>query len=510
MQAVMDAGLGIWIALVLAGMFSLPLLMRRAPAPPAELAARALLIFSVAVPIAAAAHLFNWATALLLCGASMLATGHAAGRGGWSRALAKADAGRWARAARWSARRALLDRRVRTTASLALVSAAVPAAEAVLNTRLASADEYSLLASTHRLLLGEWPGVLAPAPSLVAMVSSVSAADPLHVVRFLKPVLHLACTLSIATLVRRATGQRHLAWLAAAAAGVALVGVHSSIDLLAVATLFAGLAILQRARRRQTSVLGACGVLAMSVFAAPPLGVFAAVASTVIVGAPLGYAPEGVGMVVLLAALVEPHLFESAASLAPCLVAVGTGLACRQLVRQPLRLAALALRAVPWSRAALAAPALLVVALPHGMRAEYVEPDSAARQALALKQSHVGGRWALVGAQELRIQIGPAIPVIDLQDFVSRYGASAGAAHFRFDLPADRVYVFVEKRSMLAPRTGLSRRDAELNRAVYRIPRLRSDLQRAALELCEAYRRSHAGVSVHYEDEDLRIYSLVL
>ncbi len=509
MQIFSDAGLGIWIAMVVAGMFSLPLFMRAAAAPPSELAARTFLTISLGVPLAAAAHLFNWATALLLCGASIVAAGHAVRGTAPRRILPDADLHRWMRRARWWVRSTLLDRRIRTIASLALLSGAVPAAQAVLNTRLSSADEYSLLASTHRLLSGEWLGTLLPAPSLVAIVSMVSATDPMQVVRFLNPVLHLACAVSVASLVRRATWQRHLSWLCGASAGVAVLRVHSSIDLLAMTTLFAGLAILQRARHT-AGVASAFGVLAMSVLPAPALGMFAAAAAAVIVGAPRRFVPEGVGMVLLLAALVEPHLFEGTASLAPCFVVAGTGLACRHLVRPPLRGLASLVRAVPYARAALVAPALLMMALPQGMQAEYVEPDSAPRQALALKQSRIGGRWAVVGAQELQIQIGATAPVIDLQEFVTRYGAAAGIARFRFDVRADRVFVFVEKRPILEAHAGIWRRDATLDRAVYRIPRLRSNLQRAALELCEAYRRAHAGVSVHYEDEDLRIYSITL
>lgn len=510
MQTFMDAGLGIWIAMVLAGLFSLPLLMRTTAAPPGELAGRTLLVFSIAVPLSAAAHLFNWATALLLCGALIAAASHASHRTDWLRSLAGADLRRWPRAVRWSARRALLDRRIRTMAGLALLSGVVPAAQALLNTRLSSADEYALLASTHRVLSGEWLGTLLPAPSLVAMVSMVSATEPMQVVRFLKPVLHLACAVSVASLVRRATWQRHLAWLCGAAAGVTLLRVHSSVDLLAVTTLVAGLAMLQRARRMQVSVASAFGVLALSVLAVPPLGIFAAAGAAVVVGAPLRFVPEGVGIVMLLAALVEPHLFDGRTSLAPCFFAIGAGLACRQIVRQPLRAIGRVTQSLPYARAALAAPALLMFVLPQAMQADYVESDSAARQALVLKESSIGRRWAVVGPQELRIQFGANVPVIDLQEFVTRYGASAGAARFRFDVPVDRVYVFVEKRPILSSQSGISSREAVLDRAVYRIPRLRANLQRAALELCEAYRRAHAGVSVHYEDEELRIYSLSL
>ncbi len=510
MQIITDAALGIWIALIVAGIFSLPLLFRAAAAPPGELAGRALLTISLGVPLAASAHLFNWATALLLCGASFVTAVRATGGTAWVRIVAAANLRGWMHRARRSAERVLVDRRIHAIAGLALLSGAAPAVQAVLNTRLSGVDEYSLLASTHRLLSGQWLGTLLPAPSLVAMVSTVSATDPLQVVRFLKPVLHLACAVSAASLVRRATWQRHLSWLCGAFAGVAVLRVHSSIDLLAVTTLFGGLAILQRARRMQVSLPVACGVLTMSVLPAPALGIFVAAAAAVSVGAPLKFVPEGVGIVLLLAALVEPYLFEGVASLAPCFFVVGTALACRQIVRRPLRALGRGAQAIAYARAGLVTPALLMLALPPGMQATYVEPDSAARQALSLKQSHTGARWAVVGAHELQIQIGAAALVIDLQEFVARYGASAGMARFRFDVPADRVFVFVEKRPMLDAQSGIAHRDDTLDRAVYRIPRLRSDLQHAALELCEAYRRTHSGVSVHYEDEDLRIYLITL
>jgi hypothetical protein len=496
MHLTIDTALGIWIALVLAAFLARP--------------TRTLLVFSLTMPLVAAANLLNWLTALMVGIAALAVTRQDVSGAALFSRFSRVDLRSRVAAAMSSAGR--VPRRVRAVGGVALIAAAAPAVQAVLNTRLPSTDDYSLLASTHRLMSGEWEGLFLPAPSLVAIVSLISGADPLQVVRFLKPVLHIACALSAANLARRTTGQRELAWLTGAASGVALVSVQASLDLLALTMLAAGFALLHKSRRQHANVVGAYGLLAVSVSTVPALVIFAGAGGAVILGAPLAFVAEGLGVLLVAASLVEPHLFDGTASMGPYLATLGAGLLLHRILETPVRGSARLLRRVPYSREVLVTAALLMFALQPGgtMYAEYVEPDSAAREALVLKRSPDAGRWAVVGTQEQRIQMGPAIAVIDLQEFVVRYGAVAGTPGFRFDLPVDRVFVFVEKRPVSPTRAGLSRRFAELDRPVYLIPRLRADLQRAALDLCEAYRRAHAGVSIHYEDETLRIYSFAL
>jgi hypothetical protein len=42
----------------------------------------------------------------------------------------------------------------------------------------------------------------------------------------------------------------------------------------------------------------------------------------------------------------------------------------------------------------------------------------------------------------------------------------------------------------------------------YWLPNGRAHLERRALQLCEAYRRSHAGVEVYYDDANIRVYRI--
>ena len=261
MQTLLDAGRGIWIVCALTGIFSLPLL-RRSRTPAGELAARALLIYTMAVPLAAAADLLNWATALCLCGASIAVTGRIAGPTVWLRSMATANPPQWRRTLTRRVRNLLVERRVHVTGSLALLSATAPFVQSVLNTRLPS-EEYALLERTYLLMSGTGLNIRLPTSSLVALASIISAADPLQVVRFLKPILHVTCAVAVEALVRRATAQRSLAYLTAALTGFALVDVQSSVDLFALTMLLTGLAILVHPRRQRFNVTGACGVLTM-------------------------------------------------------------------------------------------------------------------------------------------------------------------------------------------------------------------------------------------------------
>ena len=433
MQTLLDAGRGIWIVCALTGIFSLPLL-RRSRTPAGELAARALLIYTMAVPLAAAADLLNWATALCLCGASIAVTGRIAGPTVWLRSMATANPPQWRRTLTRRVRNLLVERRVHVTGSLALLSATAPFVQSVLNTRLPS-EEYALLERTYLLMSGTGLNIRLPTSSLVALASIISAADPLQVVRFLKPILHVTCAVAVEALVRRATAQRSLAYLTAALTGFALVDVQSSVDLFALTMLLTGLAILVHPRRQRFNVTGACGVLTMCVLAMPPVGIFAASSVAAIIGLPRRHVSEGLGIVLLAAAVAEPHLFSGATSFAWAFVAVGTALAGRQLLRRLVRSLVCERPIVRVFRLALITAAVFLSSAPAGSRAQYLESDSSARQVLALKESMSRSRWMLVGTPSQRIQVGPTAFVMDLQEFVTRYRTAAGTRGFRFEVP---------------------------------------------------------------------------
>src|SRR5205807_867761 len=102
---------------------------------------------------------------------------------------------------------------------------------------------------------------------------------------------------------------------------------------------------------------------------------------------------------------------------------------------------------------------------------------------------------------------------MDLQQFVARYGPLASNPRFRFDVPTDRLFVLVEKHpyrtenvaGQWSPSNG-----ADAAWSVHRLAAGRDDLERRALQLCETYRSTHAGVSIAYDDADVRLYAIRL
>ena len=97
--------------------------------------------------------------------------------------------------------------------------------------------------------------------------------------------------------------------------------------------------------------------------------------------------------------------------------------------------------------------------------------------------------------------------LIPLDDFLRRYSDRAGAPDFRIDLPVRDLFVFVEKQPLHpTPTVALSDLPFSETAAVYRLPNARAKLERGALAWCEAYRHSHVGATIHYEDAAVRVY----
>ena len=165
----------------------------------------------------------------------------------------------------------------------------------------------------------------------------------------------------------------------------------------------------------------------------------------------------------------------------------------------------------PWHVVAACAVAALAFAAP-GPRAGdgggYVEYDAAARQALRIAGAWQAD-WIVVAPLEQRVELPDARRFVPLAEFVKRYRDRAGDRQFRFDVAGRELFVFVEKRPLLVePDAALTpARYAPLAHP-YWMPNARAQLERRALELCEAYRRTHAGVDVYYEDMNVRIYRI--
>ena len=133
-----------------------------------------------------------------------------------------------------------------------------------------------------------------------------------------------------------------------------------------------------------------------------------------------------------------------------------------------------------------------------------------ADQAIRLSQSQADPDWVVVGPPELRLEIGREERTYDLARFVSRFRDRTHDARFRFDFPARRLFVFVEKQPFVPDDPPQGVRFVSAQPAIYRVPRERSRLARLARQVCDDYRSTHAGVTVMYDDAVLRIYRIDL
>ena len=98
---------------------------------------------------------------------------------------------------------------------------------------------------------------------------------------------------------------------------------------------------------------------------------------------------------------------------------------------------------------------------------------------------------------------------LSLADFVHRFGDRAGDRQFRFDVGGHELFVFAEKRPLaVSAEAALAPVAYAPLPSPFRLPNARARLEREALEICERYRRTHAGVRVFYEDADVRIYNI--
>jgi hypothetical protein len=166
----------------------------------------------------------------------------------------------------------------------------------------------------------------------------------------------------------------------------------------------------------------------------------------------------------------------------------------------------------PWHVVAACTVAVFAFGAPGARAGEgggYVEYDAAARQALRIARTFTPADWLVVAPPEQRVQLPDPHRFLSLSDFVKRFGGRAGDRQFRFDVQGRDLFVFVEKTPLrIEPDAALTPVRYAPAADPYRTPNARARLERRALELCEAYRRSHAGVSVFYDDATLRVYHI--
>jgi hypothetical protein len=133
----------------------------------------------------------------------------------------------------------------------------------------------------------------------------------------------------------------------------------------------------------------------------------------------------------------------------------------------------------------------------------YLEYDSAARITLDISRRFAGRDWAIVGPPIQRLKIA-GTRYVSQADFVRKSERRAGDRAFRFDTPGKHLFVFVEKNPLIVEPPRRLREGALP--VHYQLPNTRVRLERAALEVCERYRGTHAGARVYYDDDNLRVY----
>jgi hypothetical protein len=378
---------------------------------------------------------------------------------------------------------------------------------------------------SHELLTGASPGMLAPPLAvLTAIVGRLAASDPMQVLRFLHPMLYVCCAATAAWLVKRLTRQRELGWCVGVIAALYLENpffdlgttrvapVPTGNDLLTVNALLAGFALFFE-RRRQQPPWEAWATLMIAGAGAPFIAVLAFAAAVVMAAVPAHLAALSLGVVLVIAGLVvEPFGQGSLPTFDVFFVLVGAGLIVPYVARSTVAHIRRYARLVPaHAHPLLVVPGFLALANPMAMPALYLEHDAAARQTLRLTHRNNDHQWMLVGGPEQRVEIGNGGEFEDLQQFVLRYRSPVSDPRFRFDIPVQRIFVQVEKRPFqneAVERLWSPSRAADIQWAGYRLPARRAELHRAALELCETYRRTHFGVAIVYEDDDLRVYAI--
>jgi hypothetical protein len=139
--------------------------------------------------------------------------------------------------------------------------------------------------------------------------------------------------------------------------------------------------------------------------------------------------------------------------------------------------------------------------------AQYLEYPAAARAALQLDRASSDVEWVLVGFPEQQLEIANG-RFYDLARFVSRFRDRTGHPGFRFDLGAERIYVMVEKRPFDAGTSVSGGQFVDAQPVSYRVPRERFRMSQLAQEICDEYRRTHAGAAIIFDDEALRVYQI--
>lgn len=408
--------------------------------------------------------------------------------------------------------------------------------------RLDRPEQYEVLLRGRELVLNlhvyQRPLVF---PSILAMVSFLSSADPMQVMRFLCPVLQIFLVLAGGLLLRECTQGA-----VAAVAAMYLLGTSAlrptitdtpvPISMVEKLESFLRSSVAGNGGSPETVVGLLCVLLAL-VFLADWRKNSESWDSLVDAGCCLvlaGMVSQFLFVVGVLAAgavLLVP-LLGIAVFVASCYAwAIFAALSTTVSVPSELRLAlpfaaVLCLCGVlgfvefklitPMGSAAqvlLLLGCLAVVAVwlrPHAPASQYLEYDKAATETQLIAHRFPRQTWVVVAPTEQLAETLGLGGYEDLTEFVGKYEEQASDPAFRVPNAPEDLFIYVEK----TPFQYFTREPESVPLATlvdttyrsYRSPAGRASLESAAQQLCESYRLTHADTDVFYEDQDLRIY----
>lgn len=372
------------------------------------------------------------------------------------------------------------------------------------NARLPGTAAYEELVVAQQHLAGD-SGFARPRPfaATTAALAMISSISPVHIVRWLPPLIGVLTLLALMVLVRRTAGSTAGV---TAVITVVLLSRERRPPTAEFADLFLLVALLlvhERLVARRDHTVAAIAAMAVAALAWPASVVVACAA----VGSMLLW-PGGTliltGTVWLLLAHLDGPISAGAGAASPPLAAAFVIAGAIHAATARLGCERGARRA---AMAAAALTALSVAIAPRSSAASYLEHDAAARQTLEIARQFPKFRFMIVAPVEQLALIYGQGWHMNLHEWVEAVDGDPGR------LPdVDDVFVFVETR----PFALFAREPQQVSFAVladpvfrhYRSAAGRSSLQFAALKLCEQLRQEQSDVRIHYDDGRLRIYRL--
>jgi hypothetical protein len=407
--------------------------------------------------------------------------------------------------------------------------------------RLGNPENYSTLLTTRQILAREQlPFNQIPVISaLAAVISLLGGIDAMQVVRFLSPLIGIVLVFSIGYTVLTLTQNRTAALAASFCIGAYLFTwqwgtpnlpnqwqqwLRVITDNLNAAQirqwaggdleLGATFALLAIARPRRPSIELFCRLVIVAI-AATPLIIFPLLAViTLMAGRILTLAVVAIAWTVLgaIAALPDNPLPWGQSFLLT--LPIGLSLLAGLLFFGIVQL--LRLLIGKWADFACLTLIFAIAVnffLPLPPSINYLEYDLAARKTLELRSLPLKS-WAIAAPVEQLAQSYGAGWYEDLALFVDKYADDVTKPGFEFPYSVPHLFIFVEKKPFIASAFQFEKvPNILLTDPTYRYYRSaagRSSLQYEALQLCEAYARTHSNISIDYEDNELRIYHILI